>query len=53
MTAAKRTATGAVRLTLGKGDPLEADEVLVATGRTPQTTGTGLESVGLQDGWWR
>ncbi|MDQ2847374.1 MAG: NAD(P)/FAD-dependent oxidoreductase, partial [Actinomycetota bacterium] len=52
VTAAKRTATGAVQLTLSKGEPLEADEVLVATGRTPQTAGIGLESVGLQDGSW-
>ncbi|MDQ6657816.1 MAG: NAD(P)/FAD-dependent oxidoreductase [Actinomycetota bacterium] len=52
VTAAKRTATGAVRLTLSKGEPLEADEVLIATGRTPHTGGIGLESVGLQDGSW-
>jgi pyruvate/2-oxoglutarate dehydrogenase complex dihydrolipoamide dehydrogenase (E3) component len=46
---------GAVRLHLdgGEGDPVvEADELLVATGRTPASWGIGLETVGLAPGSW-
>lgn len=32
----------------GKGDPLNADVVLVATGRSPNTLGLGLESAGVE-----
>jgi len=32
----------------GKGDPLNADVVLVATGRTPNSKGLGLESAGVE-----
>jgi dihydrolipoamide dehydrogenase len=41
-----------VTATLGDGSTLEADEILVATGRRPRTAGLGLESVGLKDGDW-
>jgi len=39
-----------VRLTLDTGQTLHADEVLVATGRTPRTADLGLETVGLEPG---
>ncbi|MDA0643075.1 MULTISPECIES: dihydrolipoyl dehydrogenase family protein [Nonomuraea] len=38
---------GKVTVHLPEGPPIEADEVLVATGRRPATKGLGLESVGL------
>jgi pyruvate/2-oxoglutarate dehydrogenase complex dihydrolipoamide dehydrogenase (E3) component len=41
---------GAVRLELDDGDQVEADELLVAIGRTPRTADLGLETVGLQPG---
>lgn len=41
-----------VRLTLDDGRTIDADEVVVATGRTPGTRGLGLDSVGLRDGEW-
>ncbi|QEO16037.1 NAD(P)/FAD-dependent oxidoreductase [Agromyces intestinalis] len=34
------------------GDPVVADEVLVATGRRPRTADLGLETVGLEPGDW-
>jgi pyruvate/2-oxoglutarate dehydrogenase complex dihydrolipoamide dehydrogenase (E3) component len=37
-----------VSVTLGDGSTVTADELLVAVGRTPQTEGLGLESVGLE-----
>jgi pyruvate/2-oxoglutarate dehydrogenase complex dihydrolipoamide dehydrogenase (E3) component len=37
-----------VSVTLGDGSTVTADELLVAVGRTPQTQGLGLESVGLE-----
>lgn len=37
---------------LDSGDPVVADEVLVATGRRPRTDDLGLESVGLVPGDW-
>jgi dihydrolipoamide dehydrogenase len=49
---AVRREDGVVTATLGDGSTLEADEILVATGRTPRTTGLGLDTVGLQDGDW-
>jgi pyruvate/2-oxoglutarate dehydrogenase complex dihydrolipoamide dehydrogenase (E3) component len=39
-----------VRLHLEGGQVLEADEVLVATGRRPRTDDLGLEAVGLEPG---
>jgi pyruvate/2-oxoglutarate dehydrogenase complex dihydrolipoamide dehydrogenase (E3) component len=41
---------GAVRLELEGGGSLEADELLVAIGRTPRTADIGLETVGLEPG---
>jgi dihydrolipoamide dehydrogenase len=35
------------KATLGNGQTIEADRVLVATGRKPNTTDLGLESIGL------
>jgi pyruvate/2-oxoglutarate dehydrogenase complex dihydrolipoamide dehydrogenase (E3) component len=43
-------ADGAVTLTLDGGDVLEADELLVATGRRPATGDVGAASVGLEAG---
>ncbi len=43
---------GVVTATLDDGSTVEADEILVATGRTPNTKGLGLETVGLKDGDW-
>ncbi|MGY5050992.1 dihydrolipoyl dehydrogenase family protein [Streptomyces sp. 900105755] len=43
---------GPVTLTLDDGSELEADEVLFATGRTPNTDDIGLETVGLTPGSW-
>ncbi|GIH80229.1 dihydrolipoyl dehydrogenase family protein [Planobispora longispora] len=41
---------GPVTVHLSEGPPVEADELLVATGRRPATAGVGLESVGLPVG---
>ncbi|MGT2424839.1 dihydrolipoyl dehydrogenase family protein [Amnibacterium kyonggiense] len=41
-----------VTATLDDGSSVEAEEILVATGRAPRTEGLGLASVGLQDGDW-
>nr|WP_255427704.1 FAD-dependent oxidoreductase [Yimella sp. cx-51] len=38
---------GAVRLTLEQGDPIEADEILVAVGRRPRLNDLGLEQIEL------
>jgi pyruvate/2-oxoglutarate dehydrogenase complex dihydrolipoamide dehydrogenase (E3) component len=49
------TPGGPVRVHLdgGEGDPVvEADELLVATGRTPASADIGLEAVGLAPGSW-
>ncbi|MFE5689903.1 FAD-dependent oxidoreductase, partial [Streptomyces sp. NPDC056512] len=43
---------GEVRITLSDGGQLTADEILLATGRAPQTRDVGLESVGLTPGDW-
>lgn len=48
--AARRDGDGPVTLTLADGEELEADEIVVATGRRPNTTDLGLGSVGLEDG---
>ncbi|GAA4719309.1 dihydrolipoamide dehydrogenase [Promicromonospora umidemergens] len=48
----RRDEAGTVRLTLADGTTLEADEVLVATGRTPNTGTVGLDQVGLTPGDW-
>ena len=41
---------GAVRAELDRGEPVEADKLLVAIGRTPRTSDVGLETVGLEPG---
>jgi len=41
-----------VRLTLAEGREVLADEIVVATGRTPGTADVGLDSVGLEPGSW-
>jgi len=41
-----------VRLVLADGSALSADEVLVATGRTPNTATLGLQNIGLTPGDW-
>jgi pyruvate/2-oxoglutarate dehydrogenase complex dihydrolipoamide dehydrogenase (E3) component len=43
---------GPVRVSLDNGEELECDEILFATGRTPNTTDIGLDTVGLQPGTW-
>ncbi len=44
--------TGAVHVTLDSGEEIEVDEILFATGRTPNTADIGLETIGLQPGSW-
>ncbi|WP_375387776.1 dihydrolipoyl dehydrogenase family protein, partial [uncultured Amnibacterium sp.] len=51
ITAVQRSG-GVVTATLDDGTAIEADEILVATGRTPRTDGLGLASVGLEDDDW-
>ncbi|MBB5632453.1 dihydrolipoamide dehydrogenase [Cryobacterium mesophilum] len=41
-----------VLMELDDGSTVTAEEVLVATGRTPRTHGIGLDRVGLTDGDW-
>jgi dihydrolipoamide dehydrogenase len=41
---------GEVRVTLDDGSVISADEIVVATGRTPNTADVGLETVGLPTG---
>ncbi|MBT2388446.1 NAD(P)/FAD-dependent oxidoreductase [Streptomyces sp. ISL-1] len=43
---------GPVTLVLDDGERIEADEVLIATGRAPRTDDIGLETVGLEPGSW-
>jgi dihydrolipoamide dehydrogenase len=47
-----RAPNGPVLITLDDGASVEADEMLVATGRAPRTDDIGLESVGLKPGSW-
>ncbi|WP_454860793.1 dihydrolipoyl dehydrogenase family protein [Promicromonospora soli] len=47
-----RDAAGTVHVTLTDGTTLDADELLVATGRTPNTATVGLDHVGLAPGDW-
>ena len=46
----ERQADGSLRVTAGEGDPLDADAVLVAAGRRPNTNGLGLENAGIAAG---
>ena len=48
----KRDGDGTVHLTLTGGERIEADELLVATGRTPNTGDLGLDRIGLEPGVW-
>ncbi|MGN8048183.1 dihydrolipoyl dehydrogenase family protein [Curtobacterium sp. 22159] len=48
----RRDPGGTVHVTLEAGETIDADEVLVATGRTPNTVDLGLERVGLTPGSW-
>lgn len=41
-----------VTVEIAGGDAIGADEVLVATGRTPRTADVGLETIGLTPGAW-
>ncbi|MFF1283069.1 dihydrolipoyl dehydrogenase family protein [Streptomyces sp. NPDC058299] len=43
---------GTVAAVTSAGDRVEADEILFATGRTPQTDDLGLDTVGLRPGSW-
>ncbi|MGN6426773.1 MAG: dihydrolipoyl dehydrogenase family protein [Leifsonia sp.] len=47
----ERNAEG-VRIEIDGGEPVVAEEVLVATGRRPRTEAIGLETVGLRPGDW-
>jgi pyruvate/2-oxoglutarate dehydrogenase complex dihydrolipoamide dehydrogenase (E3) component len=47
---AVRASDGEVEVELETGGPARGDELLVAIGRRPNTTGIGLESVGLEPG---
>ncbi len=47
-----RDADGTVHVTLTDGGTVEADELLVAVGRTPDTYQIGLEIAGLEPGDW-
>ncbi|MEU7788800.1 NAD(P)/FAD-dependent oxidoreductase [Amycolatopsis sp. NPDC049159] len=48
----KRNEDGTVSITLTDGEQLDADELLVAIGRTPNTQDIGLDTVGLEPGAW-
>ncbi|GAA0899556.1 NAD(P)/FAD-dependent oxidoreductase [Pseudonocardia zijingensis] len=48
----RRDDTGTVHIVLTDGEEIEADELLVATGRRPNTDDLGLEAVGLIPGAW-
>ncbi|TQL46643.1 dihydrolipoamide dehydrogenase [Homoserinimonas aerilata] len=43
---------GVVTVQLGDAGSVEAEQVLVATGRVPRTTDLGLDSIGLNGGDW-
>jgi glutathione reductase (NADPH) len=44
----EKRADGSLTVTLENCDPIEADAVLVATGRAPNTRGLGLEDAGVE-----
>ncbi|WFE53308.1 NAD(P)/FAD-dependent oxidoreductase [Micromonospora sp. WMMD1155] len=50
--AVHRDDSGAVHIRTASGERVEADEVLVAVGRTPNTQDIGLDRVGLAPGAW-
>jgi len=47
VTAFEKTRDGAIRVALEDGSQIEADTVLCATGRAPNTAGLGLETLGV------
>ncbi|GIF23124.1 dihydrolipoamide dehydrogenase [Actinoplanes tereljensis] len=47
-----RDGAGVVHLTLTGGAQVDADELLVAIGRTPNTQDIGLDAIGLKAGEW-
>ena len=47
ITGVERGADGSLRVSLSNGKVVEADQVLVATGRAANTNGLGLEAVGI------
>ncbi|KRC50466.1 pyridine nucleotide-disulfide oxidoreductase [Leifsonia sp. Root227] len=51
-TSVARTDDDGFLLTLDDGSTVEADELLVATGRIPHTADLGLEAFGLEGGAW-
>ncbi|MBW9204864.1 NAD(P)/FAD-dependent oxidoreductase [Mumia sp. zg.B17] len=51
-TSVTREADGTVRISLTDGEQIEADELLVATGRVPNTQDVGLDAVGLTPRAW-
>jgi pyruvate/2-oxoglutarate dehydrogenase complex dihydrolipoamide dehydrogenase (E3) component len=51
-TSVRRGSDGVVHLTLDDGEQIEADELLVAVGRTPNTGDIGLDTIGLEPGGW-
>ncbi|GLY78334.1 dihydrolipoyl dehydrogenase family protein [Actinoallomurus iriomotensis] len=48
----KRDDDGTVSVALTDGEQIEADELLVAIGRTPNTQDIGLDHIGLTPGAW-
>ncbi|MFD9700378.1 dihydrolipoyl dehydrogenase family protein [Lentzea sp. NPDC059081] len=48
----RRDDNGTVHITLTDGEQVEADELLVAIGRTPNTGDIGLDALGLKPGSW-
>ncbi|WP_433113556.1 dihydrolipoyl dehydrogenase family protein [Micromonospora sp. CA-246542] len=50
--AVDRDDSGVVHIETASGERIEADEVLVAVGRTPNTQDIGLDRVGLAPGAW-
>lgn len=51
-TSVNRDGDGTLHITLTDGEQIEADEVLVAIGRTPNTQDIGLDNIGLTPGAW-
>ncbi|MBT9558816.1 MAG: glutathione-disulfide reductase [Myxococcales bacterium] len=47
LTAIERLPSGALKATCNTGAPLESDVIMFATGRTPATTGLGLDAAGV------
>ncbi|MET0495856.1 MAG: NAD(P)/FAD-dependent oxidoreductase [Actinoplanes sp.] len=47
-----RDDSGTVHVETAEGEKIEADEVLVAIGRTPNTQDIGLDRIGLKPGAW-